>query len=195
MKSTCECPCLRRKPGEVGGDLALGATGELHADDLLEARVGRGARRGQPLELVVALDRAQHRQRVRHRDVARPGQRALEAEQVHRPGRVGDGVAAVRLQERRRRRVRVVPVRPVVQRQRAGGGCGLGVGPLEDRHDHGRLARGGHDEHRDALGDRDRRVAGQVQQVGPGRHEHAGQLGVRRLPRRALEPPRRSPRW
>ena len=43
---------LAQEAGEVGGDVALGATRELDADDLLEARVGRGARRGQPLELV-----------------------------------------------------------------------------------------------------------------------------------------------
>ena len=56
---------LAQQAGEIGGDLALGAPGELDADDLLEARVGGGARRGEALEFVVALDGPQHRQRVR----------------------------------------------------------------------------------------------------------------------------------
>ena len=90
-------PVLAQQAGEVGGDLASRVRpANRTLDDLLEARVGRGARRGQPLELVGVLDRAQHRQRARHRDVARVGQRVLQAEQVHRPGRVGDRVAAVR---------------------------------------------------------------------------------------------------
>ena len=110
-------PVVAEEAGEVGGDLALAATRELTLGDLLEARVGGRAGGGEPLELVRVLDRAQHRQRARHRNVRRVGQRLLQCEHVHRPGRVGDRVPAVWVEQLGRRGVRVASVRPVGQRQ------------------------------------------------------------------------------
>ena len=94
--------------GEVGGDVCLPAAGEPHLQERLEARVRGRARGGQPFQLVGVLDRAQHRQRGGHRDVARARNRLLEAEQLQRPGRVGDrvGARAGRAARRRPRRGR-----------------------------------------------------------------------------------------
>ena len=99
--------------GEVGRDLGLLAAREAHADDVVERGVGRLARGGQELELVRVLDRPQHRQGVARRDVVGIGQDALKAEQVHRPGRVRDRVAALGIEQLGRRLVRVVAVGPV----------------------------------------------------------------------------------
>ena len=76
---------LAEEAGELGCNLALGAAGEAHLPDLLEARIGRGTRGGESFELLGILDRAQHRKRARHRHVLRLGQRLLESEHVHRP--------------------------------------------------------------------------------------------------------------
>jgi hypothetical protein len=80
--------------GDVGGDFGLLAPRESHLQDLLEAGVSCSPRLCQTLELVRVLYRAQHRQCGRHRHVARAWQRLLEAEQLQRPGRVGDRVRA-----------------------------------------------------------------------------------------------------
>ena len=58
---------LAEEAGEIGGDLALGAAGEAHLPDLLEARIGRGTRGGESFELLRVLDGAEHRKCARHR--------------------------------------------------------------------------------------------------------------------------------
>jgi hypothetical protein len=180
---------LAQEAGEIGSDLALAAAGELHLRDLLEARIRGRAGGGQPLELVSVFDRPQHRQRARHRHVRRVGQSLLQAEHVHRPRRVGDRVARSWVEELRGRGVRVTAVRPVGQRQGRRARSGLGIGTLEDRHDHRRPTRGLEHEHRDPLRDRDRLVAREVQEVGPGCDEDARKSGRLRLLGRAIHPP------
>ena len=66
-------PELAQQPGEVGRDLVLAPTGEAQPEDLEEGGVGRRAGRRQPGQLVVVLDRPQHRQALGHRLVARAG--------------------------------------------------------------------------------------------------------------------------
>ena len=190
VKSTCEWPCARRKPARSAA-ISLSVRPAKRTPAMSSKLASAAAPAvGEPLDLVLVLDRAQHRQRAGHRDVARAGQRRLQPEHVHRPRRVGDRVAPVRVEQRGRRRVGVVAVRPVGQRHHAGGGRVLGVRALEDRHDHRRLSRAVDDEHRDALGDRDRRVAGEVEEVGTRGHEQPREPRFPCLLRAAAQPPR-----
>jgi hypothetical protein len=186
VKSTCECP-YAQEAGEVGGDVAFPAPGERDARDVLEARVDGRAGGREAVDLGGVLDGAEHGQRVGHRDVARRGERGLEAEEVHRPGGVGDRVAPARIEQRRGRRVGVLAVRPVVQRDTRRGRRRLRARALEDGHDHRGRLRGLDGEQRDALGDRDRRVAREVDEVRAGRDEDAGKPGGGRLRRGPLE--------
>ena len=164
MKSTCEWPWSMQQRGEVGGDLGLRAAREAHLDDLLEARVGGRAGGGEALELVGVLDRAQHRQRGGHRDVARAGQRLLEAEQLQRPRRVRDRVAPVRVEQRRDGRVRVVCRRS----SRSARSCPRSArASASGRSRTGRIIAGSRPfwsaSSVEPLGDRHRRVAGEVE--------------------------------
>jgi hypothetical protein len=106
---------VAEETGQVGPDVALAAPGEPRADDLLVGRVGGCAGGGEPLELVGVLDRAEHRQGAGHGHIPGLGQRLLQAQQVHGPGRVGDRVATVRVEQSRGGGVRVAAVGPVGQ--------------------------------------------------------------------------------
>ena len=121
-------PELPQQPGEVRRDLGLAPAGEAQLDDLEERGVGRCAGRRKPDELVVVLDGPQHREALRHRLVPRARQRLLQTEEVHRPGRVRDGVAPRRVEELASHRVRVRPVRPVADGQRGRPGAASASG-------------------------------------------------------------------
>ena len=163
MKSTCEWPWSIEQVRQVCGDLGLLASGEAHVQELLEACVRGCAGGGEPFELIGVLDRAQHRQRRAHRDIAGVGQRLLEAEQLQRPGRVGDRVGAGGVEQLSGGGVGVAAVGPVGQRDRARARSRFGVGPLEVGEDHRRLAACLEDERGEPLGDGHRGVAGEVE--------------------------------
>ena len=83
---------MAKQVGEIRADVGLAAPGEPHGDDLLVRLVCGGAGRRQTLDLIVILDRPKHRQGGCHRNVGRLGQSILQAEEVHGPSRVRDGV-------------------------------------------------------------------------------------------------------
>ena len=175
VKSTWECPCLRSGRGEVGGDFVFRTAGEPYRKNVHKGRVGTLAGRGQPGQLALVLHRAQHRQAIGEARVARAGQRALQPEQVQRPGAVGDRVPTVSVQKRRGRGVRVRAVEPVDHGQ---GGRTVGllrVRPLQARHHQRRLPPRGEHEGGEPFGDRGRRVAAEVDEVGPGRDDQPGE--------------------
>ena len=180
---------LAQQVGEVGSDVELAAAREPDPQEVSEDGIQRGGAGGEQLELVGVLDRPQHRQRGGHRHVAGAGQLLLETEHVHRPRGVGYRVTAVGRQQLRRRLVGILAVAPFAHDQRAGAWGRLGVGPLDHGNDHRRLAAGLDREQRDPLGDRDRRVAGEVLQVRTGRHQHAGQAGPGRRVGGTRHPP------
>ena len=68
-------PETAQESRQVGADVDLASAGEADTEDLAVCRVGRGAGRGQPLELVVVLDGPQHREGGRHGDVDVSGSR------------------------------------------------------------------------------------------------------------------------
>ena len=173
---------------EVGGDVGLLPTREPELEEVGEGGVHGCSGCGHARQFLVVLDRAEQRQGLGHRHVARSGEALLQAEHVHRPRCVGDGVARVRVQERRRRLVWVAPVAPVVERERRGARRALGVGALERGDDQRRVTCGRHDQHRQALGDRHRDVAAEVGQVRPGRDEDAREPGFLGRPGGAFHP-------
>jgi hypothetical protein len=116
----CGVTVFAEQRGEIDGHLVLGTAGEADAENLLEGRVGTGPGGREPRQFVLVLDRAQHRQTLGEADVAGARERSLQTEQVHRPGRVRDRVAAVWV------------------KQPAGGG--IGVGPVAPVH-HGQAER------------------------------------------------------
>ena len=168
-----------KERGQLVADLGLAPAGEAHLEDLAVRLVGGRPGCGEAAELVVVLDRPQHRQRGRHRHVRRVGQPALQPEQVHRPGGVGQRVAP-RLEQARGRLVGIAAVGPVDELEDGCAGRAFGVGSFELGHDHRRLAVDGDDQHGDAFGDRDRRVPGEVEQVGAGGEQQAGQARLGR---------------
>ena len=121
---------LQQELGEVGRDVGLLPAGEPELEDVPVRGVRGGSGRRHARQLLGVLDRAEHRQRLGHRHVARSGEALLQAEHVHRPGGVGDRRSARRVEERRGRGVRVAAVGPVVQRERPGARRALGVGAL-----------------------------------------------------------------
>ena len=157
------------------------------AEYLLVRRVGAGAGPGHPLQLGRVLDRAQHRQAVADGDERGRRQRVLQAQQVQRPGRVGDRVPPLAVQQRRGRRVRVDAVTPVHELTRRPGGRPGRVRVLERRHDHRRRPLGDEHQKREPLG-HVRRVPAQVHQVRPRGDEQAGEAVLDRGPGRALHP-------
>ena len=169
---------LAQQGGEVGGDLVLGAAGEADVDDLLEvasapapAAASRSSSSGSLTARSIGSASVRRRSSLSGSARCSPNRCIAQAasEMAYRPSRV---------EQRRGGPVGVVAVEPVGQRT-AGSRRGRlrGVGPLQVGHDHRRLTRSADHEHREPLGDRGRRVAGEVGQVRPGRHEHPGQPG------------------
>ena len=175
--------------GEICRHLRLFAPREANLENRLEACVRGRARGGEPIELLGVLDRAQHGQRGGHRHIVGVGQGLLEAEQLQRPRGVGDRVRSVGVEDRGEPGERVGAVDPVGQRDRARTRRTLGVGALEGGQDHRRLTPLLEREQRQALGDRHRRVPGEVDQIGPRCDEHAGQARGVGLIGRAPHPP------
>ena len=181
VKSTWEWPWLdaAARPGRRRPRSPCGPAKRTFSD-LLEARVGGRPGGGEPLELVGVLDRAQHRQRRGHRDVARcraapAGGRAAAAPTPSRRSRTTPSGSSSGAAAAYGSSPSVQSVSAIVPAL----GAPLGVGPLEHRQDHRRVAVLLDDEQREPLGDGHRHVAGEVEQVGPGRDEDAGQARPR----------------
>ena len=189
VKSTREWPCRSRSSARSAASSVSFRPANRSSRRSVKAASTAAPAAAMRAELLVVLDRAQQRERLGHRHVRGSGQALLQAEHVHGPRRVGDGVAPVRVQERGRRVIRVAPVAPIVEREHRCAGRALGVRTLERRDDHRRLACRRDDEHRQPLGDGHGHVAREVRQVWAGRHEGArksrllGRAGRPRPPR------------
>ena len=176
---------LAQQPRQVGGDVGLLPAGEPHPQDLLVRRVRGRARRLQPGELVGVLDRAEHRQALRHRagttfrapHCCNPSRCIAHARVRDRHDR------AVRRSSARAARERVLAVEPVHERR---GSAAPAAASASGRSRVGTSSVGSsvgsQDEHGQPFGDRRGLVAGEPDQVGPGRDQQRrrGPRGRRR---------------